>query len=108
MPDLLPSSSSRTEITPRSVVAGMIIHLLVLEFALVATRTIGDVLKQCLHEEPLLLIVPRSPEPPAQADPPGSPRVGPPPERFQQIPLAVEVPQHIPPIDLNQRALCCA
>jgi periplasmic protein TonB len=105
--DLLPASSSHPEITPRSVLTAIAVHLLVIGLAIAATRSVLDATRVSPRREPIPLLIPRPTEPPTE--PPAEPklprnrRVGPPPERFQHIPLPLEVPPVIPPIDLSRR-----
>jgi TonB family protein len=100
---LLPASSSRSEINRRSVIAAIVIHLLVIGFGIAATRSLANATKGSTRAEPVLLLMPRRAEPPIEAERLRNPRVGPPPERFQHIPLPTEAPPAVPPIDLSRR-----
>jgi hypothetical protein len=77
--DHLHSSSSSREIASRSLIAALLIHLLLIGFHFATTRSPPHPTKPTWYSQPQV-------------------EVGPPPERFQHIPLPAEVPPVIPPM----------
>ena len=103
MLDLLPASRSHPEFFPRSVIAALVVHLLVVRFDIAATRSVVKATEASHRAEPVLLLMPHSADPLIQGELPRNPRIGPPPERFQHIPFPQEQPPAVPPIDWSRR-----
>ena len=60
MLDLLPASSSHPEFFPRSVIAALVVHLLVVGFDIAATRSLVKATEASHRAEPVLLLMPHS------------------------------------------------
>jgi TonB family protein len=101
---VLPASRSHSDFRRRWLISSIIAHALVLGIAVSASQSALEARKATPREEPMLLFVPRSPEPEHQAPLPDA-LLEPSPKAFPSIPVPSEVPLSIPPIDLRQRPL---
>lgn len=109
--DVLPASGVHPDLKPQWLTTSLVTHALAIALALVATRAALDAPRVTAPEDVMLLFVPKAPEPlPPAAIKPEKPTAivnmaEPPAQGFQTVVAPRDIPNLIPPIDLNQRPL---
>ena len=109
MLDVLLASGAPRSVRPSWASASLLTHGLIIALAVVATKGALDRPRVTTTDQTILLFVPKPPPPPPDAPRPPEPAnlviTEPPPKGFQTIEMPKEIPNVIPPIDLNQRPL---
>ena len=107
--DVLVASGIHLDLRPKWVTTSMVTHALVIALAIVATKGALDAPRVGVPEETMLLFIPKpEPPPPPEVKSQSAPNLvvaEPPPKGFQTVTAPTDIPNLIPPIDLNQRPL---
>jgi TonB family protein len=109
--EVLVASGAHAGFKPQWLTTSVLTHGLVIAIALLATRAALDAPRVTSPDAVMLLFVPKAPEPPPPAvtkPQKSAPVVSlgePPPQGFQTVAAPSDIPNVIPPIDLNQRPL---
>jgi TonB family protein len=107
--EVLFESSPHAQLRARWLTTSVVTHMLIVTLAVLATQAAFEAPK-AVPDRAILLFVPKPPEP-APPEPKAEPAVAsvviaePPPKGFQTIAAPADIPNLIPPIDLNQRPL---
>lgn len=104
--EVLVASGAHSDLKISGLTTSLVTHLLVGALAITATRAALEAPRVALPEE-VMLLIPKAPEP---APPPRPEKaativnlVDPPPQGFQTVAALTEIPDVIPPVDLNER-----
>ena len=109
--EVLLASEAHADLKAPWLTTSVVTHVLIIALAVVATRAALDAPQVTSPEDVILLFVPKAPEPPPPAAiKPEKPTpilslAEPPPQGFQTVAAPSDIPNVIPPIDLNQRPL---
>jgi TonB family protein len=109
--DVLLASGTHADLKPQWLTTSVLAHALVIALAVVSTQAALDAARVTPPEDVMLVFVPKPPEPPppAAAKPEQPAAIlsvaEPPPQGFQTVAAPSDIPDVIPPIDLNQRPL---
>jgi TonB family protein len=102
--DVLPASSGPQARTTKWLTTSIIIHVLVVILAVMATRGALEATKVAKPNQALLLFFPRPSAPVAEPRTAPAPDViAEAPENFERLPRPSEIPPAIPPIDFTRR-----
>ena len=109
--EVLVASGAHAGLKPQWLTTSVVAHGLVIALALAITQAALDGPRVTSPNEVMLLFVPKPQEPPAppatkpQKSAPIVSLAEPPPQGFQTVAAPSDIPNVIPPIDLDQRAL---
>jgi len=103
--DVLVESKPKKERTVGQFLVSMVVHVLVITGAVVATKGAAEVVRDRLADTTLVFLEPPKPEapPPEQPPPDAIVSANPPPKGFQTVVALKDIPTEIPPINLNEK-----
>jgi periplasmic protein TonB len=107
--DVLIASGTGLQVRPKWVTTSMLTHVLIIGLAVLATQGALEAPKVVVPEA-MLLFVPKPEPPPPAPEPKTRPAPNlvvaePPPRGFQTVAAPADIPNVIPPVDLNQKPL---
>jgi TonB family protein len=108
MLDVLVASGTHLELKSRWVGTSLVMHASAVVLAVMATRAALESPSVAMRDTPVMLFVPKAPPPPPPPEVKPEPAVvvtEPPPKGFQTVAALRDIPDVIPPVDLEQRAL---
>ena len=108
--DVLVLSGAHLELKSRWVGTSLLMHVSAAALAVMVTRAALESPPAEMRDSPVMLFVPKAPEPPPppEVKPEPAPAVvvtEPPPKGFQTVAILSDIPDVIPPVDLTERAL---
>jgi TonB family protein len=109
--DVLVASGTHADLKPQWLTTSMVTHALVIALAVVVSQAALDTPRVTSPDDVMLVFVPRASVPPAPAaikaekSAPILSLADPPPQGFQTVAALSDIPNVIPPVDLNQRPL---
>ncbi len=103
--EVLVESKPKKERSAAQFVASVVIHVLLITGAVMATKGAAEVVRDRLADTTLVFLEPPKPEapPPDQPPPDAIVSANPPPKGFQTVVAVQDIPTEIPPINLNER-----
>ena len=103
--EVLVESKPKKERSAAQFAASVVIHVLLITGAVMATKGAAEVVRDRLMDTTLVFLEPPKPEapPPDQPPPDAIVSANPPPKGFQTVVAVQDIPTEIPPINLNER-----
>lgn len=102
--EILVESKPPKQRTAGQFVASVVIHILLITGAVMATKGAAEVVRDRLADTTLVFLEPPKAAPPPDAPPPDAiVSANPPPKGFQTVVAIQDIPTEIPPINLNER-----
>jgi protein TonB len=102
--EVLVESKPKKQRSAGQFLVSIVVHVLLITGAVVATKSAAEVLKERLQDTTLVFLEPPKEAPPEDKPPPDAiVSANPPPKGFQTVVAIQDIPTEIPPVNLNER-----
>jgi TonB family protein len=101
--EVLVESKPKKQRTVGQLLASLVVHVLLITGAVMATKGAAEVVRERLQDTTLVFLEPPKAPPPETPPPDAIVSANPPPKGFQTVVAVQDIPTEIPPVNLNDR-----